>query len=227
MSDAHAAPAVTPQVDREIYQELAGDLARIFGSRLTSLLAYGEPHDEGAHTLALVEQLTFADLAKCAPRTQTWHRLGLATPLILTRDEFRRTLDVFPLEYGDIIARHVVLAGDDPFTAISVPDADLRRGCEQLAKSHLIHLREGFLETGGDAGSIARLIAASAPGFRALIDTLERLEPGAVARAGVSPELVHEVTAAPAGTIAEPSALTARYIAAVEQLWKYVDRWRT
>lgn len=226
MSHAPAAPAATPRIDREIYRELTGDLARIFGSRLTSLLAYGEPDDEGAHTLALVEALTFADLAKCAPRTPTWHRLGLATPLVLTRDEFRRTLDVFPLEYSDIIARHVVLAGDDPFTVISVPDADLRRGCEQLAKSHLVHLREGFLETGGDPGGIARLVAASAPGFRSLIETLERLEPGAAARAGASPELVHEVTAVPPGTIAEPSALLSRYIAAVTQLWTYVDGWR-
>lgn len=226
MSHAHAAPGATPRIDRGIYRELVEDLARIFGSRLTSLVAYGEPDDEGAHTLALVEQLTFADLVKCAPRTPTWHRLGLATPLVITRDEFRRTLDVFPLEYGDIIGRHVLLAGSDPFTAISVPEPDLRRGCEQLAKSHLIHLREGFLETGGDGAGVARLIAASAPGFRALVETLERLEPGAAARAGVSPDLVREVTAVPAGTIAEPSALLGRYIAAVEQLWTYVDGWR-
>ena len=80
------------------------------------------------HTLALVEQLTFSDLATCAPRTADWRRLGLATPLILTEHEFLRTLDVFPLEYGDIIASHQVVVGEDPFAALRVSDTDLRRG---------------------------------------------------------------------------------------------------
>ena len=55
----------------------------------------------------------------------------------------------------------------DPFAGIRVADADRRRGCELHAKSHLIHLREGFLETQGDARASSRLIAASAPAFRA------------------------------------------------------------
>ena len=191
---------------------------------MISLVAYGDAAE--AHTLALVDQVTFADLAKCAPLTPSWHRLGIATPLVLSREEFRRTLDVFPLEYGDIIARHVVLAGSDPFTAIAVSDIDLRRGCERQAKSHLIHLREGFLETAGDAQAVARLIAASAPAFRTLLTHLERLDPGARVRAGISEELPYEVAAAGEATIAEPSALFARYIAAVERVWQYVDAWR-
>jgi hypothetical protein len=209
-----------------MFAPLARDLGRLFGDRLTSLVTYGERDEDGTHTLALVERLTFKDLAACVPLTASWHRLGLATPLILTRDEFRRTLDVFPLEYGDIIARHTLLAGSDPFGTLSVPDADLRRGCEQRAKSHLIHLREGFLETEGNTGAIARLIAASAPAFRTLLAHLERLEPGAARRADISEELVNEVAGAADATIADPSALLARYISAVERLWEYVDAWR-
>ena len=209
--------------EQPAFDALARDLRRIFGERLTSLVAYGGRDEDGSHTLALVERMTFADLTACVPLTSGWRRLGLATPLILPRDEFRRTLDVFPLEYGDIIARHTVLAGSDPFTALSVSDADLRRGCEQQAKSHLIHLREGFLETGGEPNAVARLIAASAAAFQTLLTHLERLEPGARAEAGISEELVREIAAAGDATIAEPSALLARYIAAVERLWQYVD----
>lgn len=226
MRHADGSPDVSFQLASAARDELARDLGRIFGDRLTSLVAYGSQGDEGVRTLALVEHAPFADLAKCATRTSAWHRLGLATPLILTRDEFRRTLDVFPLEYGEIIANHVVLAGADPFAAIEVPDADLRRGCEQQAKSHLIHLREGFLETGGDSVAIARLIAASAPGFRTLLANLERLEPGATGRAGIPDDLVREVASAGGSALGDPSALLARYIAAVGRLWEYVDGWR-
>ena len=225
MSHAPASPAV-PVPDRPVVDELIRDLRQIFGPRLSSLVAYGAPDDEGVHTLAFVEQLTFSDLARCAPRTTAWRRLGFAAPLILTPDEFRRSLDVFPLEYGAIISRHAVLDGPDPFMVIQVPEADLRRGCEHLAKSHLIHLREGFLESTGDAAAVGRLIAASAPAFRSLLADLERLEPGATSRAGISDDLVADVLASSAGSIADPSALLARYIAAVERLWQYVDAWR-
>lgn len=214
-------------MERAAFHELARDLWQIFGDRLTSLVTYGEPDDEGAHTLALVDHLTFTDFATCAPRTVAWRRLGLSTPLILTREEFRRTLDVFPLEYGEIIASHVVLAGSDPFTGVAVREADLRRGCEQLAKSQLIHLREGFLETGADSIAIARLISASAATLRRLLINLERLEPGVAARAGITDELVREIASAGDTAIADPSALLARYVAAVERLWQYVDAWRS
>jgi hypothetical protein len=226
MSDPQSSTRLVADVGKQSFDELARDLRTIFGDRLTSLVAYGEADEDGAHTLALVDQVTFADLARCLPLAARWRRQGLATPLILTREEFRRSLDVFPVEYGAIIARHVVLAGTNPFTGIAVAEADLRRGCEQMAKSHLIHLREAFLETSGDPGAIGRLLAASAPSFRTLLTNLDRLEPGAATRAGISESLPAEVTNAADATIADPSALLARYMAAVERIWRYVDAWR-
>jgi hypothetical protein len=226
MAHADESQTATSVVKNAALEVLARDLGRVFGERMKSLVAYGQRDEEGVHTLALVDHLSFADLAQCAPLVTTWHRLGLDTPLLQTSHEFRRTLDVFPLEYGDIIAHHTLIAGSNPFDGIAVPEADLRRGCEQQAKSHLIHLREGFLETHGDPAAVARLVAASAPAFRALLQHLERLEPGASKHAGISDELPREIAAADEATIAEPSALLARYIAAVERLWQYVDAWR-
>ena len=104
-----------------------------------------------------------------------WANRGLAVPLLLERDEFRRTLDVFPLEYGEIIASHVVVLGADPFDGLTVPDTDRRRACELQATSHLIHLREGFLETGGDPRRVGLLIGASAEGFRRLLGNIVAL----------------------------------------------------
>src|SRR5512139_2569581 len=101
---------------------LAADLARVFGVRLYSVLAYGlsVPGDSGLHTLALVERLTFDDLAACVPQVSGWKRAGLAVPLLLEREEFGRTLDVFPLEYGAIISDHVVVAGAPPFAGQAI-----------------------------------------------------------------------------------------------------------
>ena len=206
---------------------LIADLQRIFGARLKSLVAYGDTEEhEGVHTLALVDRLTFADLASCAPHIRAWRRAGAAVPLLLSRDEFLRTLDVFPIEYGNIIARHVVLAGDNLFAGMTVNENDLRRACELQVKSHLIHLREGYLESGGDSTDVAHLISSSGESLKALLANIERLDSGAAARVGLTPTFVQEVVSAHASTIADPAALFSRYLTAVERLWHEVDSWR-
>jgi hypothetical protein len=206
---------------------LTADLQRIFGARLQSLVTYGATDDpDGLHTLALVEHLTFQDLAACAPQSAQWRRAGAAVPLLLTRDEFLRTLDVFPVEYGEIIQNHVLIAGRDLFAGLRVSESDLRRACELQAKSHLIHLREGYLESGGNPKTIGRLIAGSAAALSSLLVNLERLDEGIGARAGLTAGVVQEIGSADTNTIADPSALLARYVGAVERLWQEVDRWR-
>ena len=206
---------------------IAADLQRIFGARLQSVVSYGDARDgDGVHTLALVERFGFQDLAACAPRMPDWHKAGAAAPLLLTRDEFLRTLDVFPLEYGGIIANHQLVYGDDVLAGLRVNEADFRRGCELQAKSHLIHLREGYLECGGNPKAVAGLIAASAPALSSLLANLRQLDDGVAERAGFSDGFVREIAGAADATIADPSPLLARYLTAVERLWQEVDRWR-
>jgi hypothetical protein len=241
-SDNDPMDAVTlSDTERSALQGLAADLRRVFGPRLHSVAAYGlDGAGMGAgllHSLALVETLSFQDLAACAPLAESWRRRSLAVPLVLERDEFLRTLDVFPLEYGDIIAHHVLIAGPDPFAAARVSPADVRRACELSAKSHLIHLREAFMESGADPLAVGRLIAASAPSFTGLLRNIARLADDddadiaatAERQIGIPAGVVREVMSAGRGTqstIAEPTALMARYIAAAERVWEYVDTWR-
>lgn len=233
-----AAPALSSDARRAL-ASLADDLNRVFGSRLQTVAAYGL-HDSSPgpiHSIAIVDRLDFADLTRCAPLATSWQRAGLAVPLLLEREEFLRTLDVFPLEYGDIIASHELITGTDLFLTARVSPDDLRRACELQAKSHLIHLREGFLEAAGNPQATGRLIAASAAPFRALLANIARLGGAdgsdvaiaAERQMGVPAAVVREVFAAgsgQSGSIAEPSALLGRYIEAAERVWEYVDTWR-
>jgi hypothetical protein len=234
------ASATLSSTGRAALDALAADLRQVFGNRLLSLSAYGltGDADEEIHSIALVDRLSFEDLASCVPLARGWDTRGLAVPLILERDEFVRTLDVFPLEYGEIIENHVAIYGDDPFEGLQVADADRRRACELQAKSHLIHLREGFLEARGEPRAVSALIAASAEGYRRLLLNLLALaapsgKPGrdlaadAERHLGVSAMLTHDVlTARKSSTIADPTALMARYVSAVEGLWEFVDAWK-
>lgn len=161
---------------------LADDLAGIFGGRLRAVLVYGahaRPHPRTVkapvQTLALVTSLEYADLAGAAEHAARWQALGLDMPLVLPAVEFTRGLDAFPLEYGDILAHHIVVHGDDPFAGVAVAAEDIRRACEVKIRSHAIHLREGFLLAGQRPDAIARLIVSSAGPFASLIESFSRL----------------------------------------------------
>src|SRR5689334_2622983 len=93
---------------------LERELRGVFGSRLQSLVAYGQraaAPKAPIRTMALVESLTEQDLRGCAARVLAWHGAGLATPLFVPAAEFPRSLDAFPLEFDAIVADHVVVSG--------------------------------------------------------------------------------------------------------------------
>lgn len=228
---------------RDVAAALADDLKTVFGPRLRSVVAYG-PHLDGdaagpITALALVSELTIEDLDACASHTGRWGRLGLATPLVLPEDEFRRSLDVFPLEYGEIVRAHAQVYGGDPFQDVTIQAGDLRRACELQIKSHLVHLREGYLEAGGRLKAVSELVATSAPAFAALlrnvarlhgVSSTERMETtrrGAEA-AGVPADVVDAVLVLehlPAAGAVDAARLFPHYLAAVVQLAGAVDTW--
>jgi hypothetical protein len=226
---------------------LQADLQEIFGTRFESLLLYGtHVHAtagaavEPMHTLALVTSLTYADLTACAGRVRHWTSAGLATPLLLGSDEFAASLDAFPLEYGAIIAHHLVLHGTDPFVGITVDPEDVRRACEVQAKSHLLHLREGFLETGGRGDAVARLIQGSIGPFSTLLlnlatldrndaRTSETLARYAETRFKLSGALIARLlglATRPTPSADEAAQLYPPYLDASETLARFVDRWK-
>src|SRR5207302_8116570 len=124
--------------------------------------------DDPVSCLALVASLSAADLDACAREVRAWHSHGLATPLILPAAEFRESLDAFPLEYGEILRAHEHVFGANPFATLTIAGGDLRRACETQVKSHLVHLREAYIDTGGRPHAIADLVRSAAPAFAAL-----------------------------------------------------------
>src|SRR5690242_6952985 len=82
---------------------LVKTLRGIFGDRLRSVVAYGVDGGDVLSSLALVTNVTVADLEACAARAHGWQRDRVSTPLLLPEEEFRRSLDAFPLEYAEIM----------------------------------------------------------------------------------------------------------------------------
>lgn len=217
---------------RRAFDRMAQDFTRVLGSKFVGLAASGH-----TSSVAFVDPLLAADLTAFGALVETWHADGLDTPLLLTPDEFSRSLDAFPLEYQAIVDRHVVIAGRPPLAGVHVAPAELRRACEVQAKSHLIHLRQGWLEAAGHPDRLAALVAHSAAPLRALLANVAGLtgtQPGPDAAlagakiAGLPEGLIRDVLAldeAPERA-AQLAARLGEYVTASERLWAFVDEWQ-
>jgi hypothetical protein len=219
---------------------LVADLQRVFGPRLLSVVAYGRVQADGLQpSLALVSSLTQDDLDRCAALVGAWHTSGASTPLLLPRDEFAQSLDSFPVEFGEIIAEHKAVYGDDPFAGLVVAHTDLRRAAEVLARSLLLHVRENYLEAEGRTAGVEDLVTAAAPGFAALLRLLARLDGaphGTIAEldafastrlhldARLAGDLLH--LAEPSGSGIDAARLFPGLLASLETVTLHVDRWR-
>jgi hypothetical protein len=216
------------------YERMAADFARVFGDRFRALVA--SPNGAAA---AFVTSLAADDLDALGPLADAWQRDGVDLPLVMTADEFRRSLDAFPIEYQSLLDHHIVIAGTPPFDGVRIQPDDLRRACEAQARGHLIHLRQGWIEHAAHHGGLSELIVHSAGPLRTVLRNLARLhdEPAmddaalaawAARTTGMPEGLVRDVLA-----LTQPghaaSALVPRlpeYLAASERLWKFADDWR-
>lgn len=189
---------------------LAAQLKDIFGDRLRMIAAFGD----NAQTCAVVKSLTLDDLDRCAAHAARWARSGLDAPLFFVEGELRRALDAFPLELSEIVATRRVVTGTDLFAEILIPKQDLRRACEVQARGHVVHLREGYIEAGGDNKAVATLVAAAIPPFRALVKNVARLE-------GISPKALVTQLDLENFEKSFPEALRA-----AGRIVEYVDTWK-
>lgn len=246
-------PMADPETLPEPLTQLLHELGTIFGRRLQSVATYGgdgqaealtggavgDAHDH-RHTLAVVDSIESADLRACANLAKAWDRRGLATPLLMTAVELARSLDAFPLELAAILAEHRTIFGAEVLAGLVVAPDDVRRACEVQARSHLLHLREGYIQAAAQPRELAAIIQASARPFRLLLVSMARLEGVDVgdgdrfsahldAKIGVAPGVVRQVLAAGRASgigATDAQELYPAYVDAVERLVRYVDSWQ-
>src|SRR5206468_2757222 len=64
------------------------------------------------------------------------------SPVVLTEEQIRRSVDVFPLEFLDLAERRALLEGRDVLAGVHVDRANLRHQCEYELRSKLLGLRQ-------------------------------------------------------------------------------------
>jgi len=216
------------------YQRCATDLRRVFGDRFVALVAAGP-----SAAVAFASAIGPDDLEALASLTESWRRDGAPIPVVMTPDEFRRSLDTFPAEYQALLDNHVVIDGVSPLEGVVIGRDDLRRACEAQARGHLIHLRQGWIEAGAHHHGLADLMARSSAPLRQLLRNLARLHGESPADTAALAAFAERTAAMPASLVASildleqaphrSQALVDRlpeYLAASERLWAVIDAWR-
>lgn len=105
-----------------------------------------------------------------------WRGRTPEPPLLVSREEWARATDVFPIEITDMKASHRVLRGADPLAGLVVARADLRRGLESELRGKLLRLRQGFTLLADRPGDLGMLARSSVPTALVLFRCLLTLE---------------------------------------------------
>ena len=225
--------------------DLVGQLRSALAGGLEAIVLYGSAAGDEHHAghsdynvLVVVDRLTMAELGgPLSALTRAWRDGGNPAPLILTREEWRRSADIFPMEYADILDRHRVLYGTPPFDGMTIGPADLRLQVEHEAMAKLLQLRTALMGAGRDAPRVRTLLAASLSTFMVIFRAVERLHG---ARPDSSYEVVARAVAARAGFDAVPFErvaghrrgtdalddaidVAAGYLGGIEKLVRYLD----
>lgn len=235
---------------RETLRSYLKEVTALFGPLLEAVILYGSaatgeylPGRSNLNLLLLLSKYELITLQRYAKAHRRWSREQLTVPLMLTEAELRSSSHLFPLEYGEIGERHILLSGRDPFPTLSIDRQHLRIQCEQEIRGNLVRLRQRFVEGGGTAEAAAILLPLSVTALLPCVRGLFRLRdlpvPGTAdavlnelqARMDVDPEAFQSALALKRGLVSlgplEVPRLFERYASALERLIERMEHLNT
>jgi predicted nucleotidyltransferase len=141
---------------------------RALGSGYSAVL-YGSaargdfiPGRSDINLMLVLDQLTPTVLKSLSRAFAGWRKSLADPPLILSREEWNRATDAFPIEITDMHLSYRVLRGGDPLEAAQVDLGDLRKALEREFRGKLLRLRQGYATFAPDPAALGALGLQSA-----------------------------------------------------------------
>lgn len=168
-----------PKNPKSIFSSVVGDYKRIFGKDLVSVMVYGsaagreyKPGKSDINFMVVLSETGINRLDRALGVVADWKKHNVATPLFLTEDYVRTSLDVFPVEYLNLKNNHQLVYGKDILEGLTFAPECVRLQCEREIKGKLLLLREAFLDTGGKRNRLRGLVGESLKAFSAIFGGL-------------------------------------------------------
>ncbi len=140
--------------------------AVLYGSAARGQYVHG--HSD-LNLLLLLDRVTPDVLRSLGKGFGEWRRAGHPPPVLMSRAEWSRAADAFPLEISDMKTAYRVLRGGDPLTGLQVRPADLRRAVEREFRGKVLQLRRGFALAHADPAALATIARTSVAGVLLLL----------------------------------------------------------
>ncbi|HZB27286.1 MAG TPA: nucleotidyltransferase domain-containing protein [Gemmatimonadales bacterium] len=141
---------------------------RVLGAAYSAVL-YGSaargdfvPGRSDINLLLVVDELAPPTLRSLGRGFTGWRKSMTEPPLILSRLEWSRASDAFPIEITDMRLSYRVLRGSDPLEGIQPVLADLRKALEREFRGKLLRLRQGYATYAPDPAVLGTLGLQSA-----------------------------------------------------------------
>jgi predicted nucleotidyltransferase len=136
----------------------AGYSALLYGSS-----ARGDyiPGRSNINLMLVLDDASPGRLRALAPAFAAWRKTAAEPPLLISRAEWARASDVFPIEITDMRAGYRVLRGADPLGNAQVDRRDLRQALERELRGKLLRLRQGYAAAAGDTKRLGELASGS------------------------------------------------------------------
>ncbi|HEX7645447.1 MAG TPA: nucleotidyltransferase domain-containing protein [Burkholderiaceae bacterium] len=174
-----------------------------FGDDLKSIVLFGSAASGALRATSDVNLLLVLRRfsQESADRLREPLRLAHATvqlnAMFLLDDELADAIEAFAVKFSDIVSRHRVLFGGNPFAGVSVTRESLKRRTAQVLLNLQLRLRERYIALSLREEQLAHLIADAAPPLRSAAAAILQLEGQTEPTAKQALEhIVHEAGAA-------------------------------
>lgn len=141
---------------------------RVLGSGYSAVL-YGSaargdfiPGRSDINLLLVFDDLAPGTLRSLSRAFTGWRKSMTEPPLILSRSEWDRATDAFPIEITDMRLSYQVLRGSDPLEGVQAAHGDLRKALEREFRGKLLRLRQGYATYAPDPAALGSLGLQSA-----------------------------------------------------------------
>ncbi len=161
-------------VERVLKPFLAGTDAALgqgYSAVLFGSAARGDfvPGRSDINLLLIVDDLSPAALRSLEGPFATWRKAKSEPPLVITRPEWERATDAFPIEIADMRAGYQVLRGPDLLGEVVLDREILRVALEREFRGKLLRLRQGYVASAADPAALGLLAGQSAATLMVLL----------------------------------------------------------
>jgi predicted nucleotidyltransferase len=175
--------AKIPDKPQDVFVPLTEDYLKVFGRELVALILYGSAaggsYVKGKSDINLLVVLTpeaVNKLEDSLAMVKNWRKRHVAVPLVMTKAFIESSLDCYPIEFLNMKNNHILIYGENVLEKLNFKPEDLRLQIERELKGKLILLRQGYLETEGNARQLKGLISRSFTAFTSIFNALLYLE---------------------------------------------------